>query len=52
MPMTDFARQGLANEQDRVTATIGRIGNIAAVVAVAVVIFAALYFAVLYLGAQ
>jgi hypothetical protein len=52
MSMIDFAHQGLPNEQDRVTATLGRIGNIAAVVAVAVVIFATLYFAVLYLGAQ
>jgi hypothetical protein len=52
MPTSDFARRGLSNEQDRAIATIGRIGNMAAVVTAAVLIFAALYYVVLYLGTQ
>jgi hypothetical protein len=50
MSKTDIMHQGFSSEQDRGTATIERIGHVAAVVAAAVVIFAALYYVVLYLG--
>ncbi len=50
MSTIQFAHRRVSGEED--SARIRRIGHIAGVLAIAVVIFASLYFFVLYLGSE
>ena len=50
--MIELAQSAISRGYDSVTATLRRIGQIAGLVTVSVVIFAALYLFVLYIGSE
>jgi hypothetical protein len=52
MSTVELSHRGITGQQESAAATMRRIGHVAGVVTIAIVIFASLYFFLLYIAAE